>query len=67
MKRNTIIITNSAASIQQFLEEALSEDPAINENEEKEGEMSEEWKDDKEANQEHVQNKDCSFEYGLQN
>ena len=40
MKRNTII--------QQFLEEALSEDPAINENGEKEEEMSEEWKDDKE-------------------
>ena len=40
MKRNTII--------QHFLEEALSEDPAINENEEKEEEMSEEWEDDKE-------------------
>ena len=67
MKRNTIIVTYNAASIQQFLEEALSEDPAINENEEKEEEKSEEWKDDKEANQEHVQNKDCSFEYGFQN
>ena len=40
MKRNTII--------QHFLDKALSEDPAINENEENEEEMSEEWEDDKE-------------------